>query len=108
MMNGREKLDSAVVARKPANNARKSATEGVERGVRSKGNTGQCNTYKAQNWASVSQGLERVRQASYEPAGEGSGSQRCCTTSRWSGFGSCSMRSNATHLREWMACVVAL
>uniref|UniRef100_UPI0037BEF73B reverse transcriptase domain-containing protein n=1 Tax=Cupriavidus laharis TaxID=151654 RepID=UPI0037BEF73B len=62
-MNGREKSDSAVLARKPANNAGKSAAEWVERRAGTKGNMGQSNTCRAQNRESVSQGLERVRQA---------------------------------------------
>ncbi|AQV92832.1 group II intron reverse transcriptase/maturase [Cupriavidus necator] len=63
MMNGREKSDSAVLARKPANNAGKSAAEWVERRAGTKGNMGHSNTCRAQNRESVSQGLERVRQA---------------------------------------------
>lgn len=63
MMNGREKSDSAVVARKPANNAGKLAAEWVERRAGTKGNMGQSNTCRAQNRESVPQGLERVRQA---------------------------------------------
>ncbi|WP_078198456.1 group II intron reverse transcriptase/maturase [Cupriavidus necator] len=62
-MNGREKSDSAVLARKPANNAGKSAAEWVERRAGTKGNMGHSNTCRAQNRESVSQGLERVRQA---------------------------------------------
>jgi RNA-directed DNA polymerase len=63
MMNGREKSDSAIVATKPANNAGKPAAEWVEPRAGTKGNTGQSHTRRAQNRASVSQGLERVRQA---------------------------------------------
>jgi RNA-directed DNA polymerase len=63
MMNGREKSDSAVVATKPANNAGQPAAEWVEPRAGTKGNTGQPRTCRAQNRASVSQGLERVRQA---------------------------------------------
>lgn len=63
MMNGREKSDSAVVARKSANNAERSAAEWVEPRARTKGNTGQSNTCRAQNRISVPQGLERVRLA---------------------------------------------
>ncbi|WER49418.1 group II intron reverse transcriptase/maturase [Cupriavidus sp. WKF15] len=62
MMNGREKSDSAVVAKKPANNAVKAA-EWVERRAGTKGSMGQSNTCRAQNRVSVPQGLERVRQA---------------------------------------------
>ncbi|WP_415872778.1 group II intron reverse transcriptase/maturase, partial [Burkholderia ubonensis] len=62
-MNGREKSDSAVVAKKPANKVGEPAAEWVERRAGTKGNTGQSNTCRAQNRASVPQGLERVRQA---------------------------------------------
>src|SRR6202158_4697880 len=60
MVNGREKSDSAVVATKPTNKAGQPAAEGAEPRA---GNTGQPHTRRAQNRASVSQGLERVRQA---------------------------------------------
>ena len=63
MMNGREKSDSAIVARKPANNVGKPAAEWAEPRAGTKGNTDQQRTRRAQNRASVSQGLERVRQA---------------------------------------------
>jgi RNA-directed DNA polymerase len=63
MMYGREKSDSAIVATKPANNAGKPAAEWVERRAGTEGNTDQPHTCRAQNRASVSQGLERVRQA---------------------------------------------
>ncbi|MEM5390114.1 group II intron reverse transcriptase/maturase [Paraburkholderia phymatum] len=63
MMNGREKSDSAIVAKKPANNAGEPAAERVERRAGTKGNTGQSNTCRAQHRESVSHGLERVRQA---------------------------------------------
>jgi len=63
MMNGREKSDSAILAMKPANNAGEPAAEQVERRAGTKGNTDQSNTCRAQNRASVPQGLERVRQA---------------------------------------------
>ena len=63
MTNGREKSDSAILATKPANNAGKPAAEWVERRAGTKGNTDQPYTHRAQNRASVPQGLERVRQA---------------------------------------------
>ncbi|WP_036047344.1 group II intron reverse transcriptase/maturase [Paraburkholderia mimosarum] len=62
-MNRREKSDSAILAMKPANNAGNPAAEWVERRAGTKGNTGQSNTCRAQNRASVPHGLERVRQA---------------------------------------------
>lgn len=63
MMNGREKSDSVIVARKPANNAGKPAAEWAEPRTGTKRNTGQPHTCRAQNRVSVSQGLDRVRQA---------------------------------------------
>ena len=63
MVNGREKSDSAVVATKPTNKAGQPAAEWAEPRAGTKGNTGQPHTRRAQNRASVSQGLERVRQA---------------------------------------------
>ena len=63
MMNGHEKSDPAVVARKPANNAGRPAAERVERRPGTEGNAGQQSTRRAQNRESVSQALERVRQA---------------------------------------------
>ena len=86
MMNGPEKSDPAIVARKPANKAARSATEpsvkvpaaaeSVERRVGTKGNADQQSTYRTQSRtrrtqsrASVSQELERIRQvASDRPA----------------------------------------
>src|SRR5260370_26232324 len=57
-----EKSDSVVVAGKPTNNAERSAAEPVEPRTETKGNAGQQNTRRAQDRASVSQALERVRQ----------------------------------------------
>src|SRR5216684_4022077 len=63
MMHGREKSDPAIVAKKPANNAGQPAAERVERRAGTEGNAGQQSTRRAQNRESVSQALERVRQA---------------------------------------------
>jgi RNA-directed DNA polymerase len=63
MMNGPEKSDSAVVARKPANNAAQAAAEWVEPRAGTKGNAEQPRTCRTQSRASVSPGLDRVRQA---------------------------------------------
>jgi RNA-directed DNA polymerase len=62
-MHEREKSDSVVVAGKLANNAEQSAAESVERRTGTKGNADQQSTRRAQDRASVSQALERVRQA---------------------------------------------
>jgi RNA-directed DNA polymerase len=64
MMNGHEKSDPAIVAKKPANNAGQPAAERVERRAGTEGNAGQQSTRRAQNRESVLQALERVRQAS--------------------------------------------
>ena len=63
MMHGREKSDPAVVAVKPANKAERSAAELVEPRAGAKGNADQRSTRQTQGWASVSQALERIRQA---------------------------------------------
>src|SRR4051812_18213689 len=63
MMHGREKSDPAIVAKNPANNAGQPAAERVERRAGTEGNAGQQSTRRAQNRESVSQALERVRQA---------------------------------------------
>src|SRR6478735_6004265 len=62
-MNGPEKSDSAIVAMKPANKAGQPAAEWVEPRAGTKGNTGQPHTRRTQSRGSVSQGLDRVRNA---------------------------------------------
>src|SRR6202035_4039838 len=66
MMNGRGKSDSAIVARKPTNKAGQPAAEPVERRAVAEGNAGQQSTCRAQDRESVSQALERIRQAAKE------------------------------------------
>jgi group II intron reverse transcriptase/maturase len=63
MMYGPEKSDLAIVATKPANKAGKPAAERVERRAGTEGNTGQPRTRRTQSRCSVSQGLDRVREA---------------------------------------------
>ena len=63
MMNGPEKSDSAIVAMKPANKVGRPAAEWVEPRAGTKGNTGQPHTRRTQSRGSVSQGLDRVRNA---------------------------------------------
>jgi RNA-directed DNA polymerase len=63
VMNGRGESDSVIVAVKPTNNAEQSAAEPVEPRTGTEGNAGQQSTYRAQDRASVSQALERIRQA---------------------------------------------
>ena len=73
MMHGRGKSDFAIVAVKPANKAEHSAAEQsvaeptaaepVERRAETKGNADRQSTHRTQSRASVSQALERIRQA---------------------------------------------
>ena len=63
MMNGREKSDPAIVARKPTNNAGRLAAESVERRAGTEGNATRQSTSRAQNRIDVSQALDRVRKA---------------------------------------------
>jgi len=63
MMYGLEKSDPTIVATKPANKAVPTAAEWVEPRVGTEGNTGQSRTQRTQSRGSVSQGLDRVRQA---------------------------------------------
>src|SRR3954454_24813525 len=62
-MHGREKSDPAIVARKPTNAAGRPAAEPVERRAGAEGNADQRRTRRAQDRASVSQALGRVRRA---------------------------------------------
>jgi len=63
MMYGREKSDPAIVAMKPTNKAGRPAAEPAERRVGAKGNADQQSTRRAQDRESVSQALDRIRQA---------------------------------------------
>ena len=63
MMHGRGKSDSAIVVTKPTNKADVSAAEPVERRAGTKGNADQQSTRRAQDRESVTQALERIRQA---------------------------------------------
>src|SRR5207302_10360667 len=60
MMHGREKSDSAIVAGKPTN---KAVSTAAERRAEAKGNASQQSTRRTQSRVSVSQALERIRQA---------------------------------------------
>lgn len=68
MMHGREKSDLAIVAAKPTNAAGSPAGEAVEPRAGAKGNAGQAGTHRTPSRASVSPGLERVRQAARDGA----------------------------------------
>jgi retron-type reverse transcriptase len=63
MTNGSGESDSVIVAVKPTNEAEQSAAEPVEPRAEAKGNASQHSTDRAQNRATVSQALERIRQA---------------------------------------------
>jgi RNA-directed DNA polymerase len=63
MMHEPEKSDPVVVAGKPTNKAARAVAEPVEPRTGTKGNADQQSTRRAQDRASVSQALERVRQA---------------------------------------------
>ena len=63
MMHDREKSDSAIVAVKSTNKAGRPAAEPMEPRAETKGNAGQQSTRRAQHRASVSQALDRIRQA---------------------------------------------
>ena len=63
MMHGREKSDSAIVAVKPTNKAGQPAAEPVEPRAGTKGTAEQQSTRRAQDRESVTQALDRVRQA---------------------------------------------
>ena len=63
MMHGRGKSDSAIVAVKPTNKAERSAAEPVEQRAETKGNANQQSACRTQSRISVSQALERIRQA---------------------------------------------
>jgi RNA-directed DNA polymerase len=62
-MNRNEESDPTVLASKPTNKAGRPVAEPVERRVGTKGNAKQHNTRRAQNRESVTQALDRVRQA---------------------------------------------
>jgi RNA-directed DNA polymerase len=66
MMHSREKSDSAIVAGKPTNKAVPTAAEPVERRAGAKGNASQQSTNRAQNRATVSHALERIRKVAKE------------------------------------------
>ncbi|HEY2184686.1 MAG TPA: group II intron reverse transcriptase/maturase [Xanthobacteraceae bacterium] len=65
-MHAREKSDHAIVAGKPANDVEPSTAEPVEPRAGAKGNAGQQSTGRARSRGTVSQALERIRQAARE------------------------------------------
>ena len=62
-MHGPEESDSAIVAEKSVNKAGQPAAEPMEPRADAKGNAGQQRTRRAQDRESVSQALDRIRQA---------------------------------------------
>ncbi|HKU08744.1 MAG TPA: group II intron reverse transcriptase/maturase [Bradyrhizobium sp.] len=65
-MHGGGKSDEAVVAKKPANEAERTVAEPVERRAEAEGNASQRSMDRMQSRTTVSQGLERIRQAARE------------------------------------------
>src|SRR5271163_13135 len=63
MMHGHEKSDSAIVAVKPTNKVEQSTAEPAEPRAEAEENASQQSTCRAQHRESVSQALERIRQA---------------------------------------------
>src|SRR5258708_27089060 len=63
MKNEREKSDPSKVAERPANNPGQPGAESAEPREGTEGNTGEQHTYRTPSRESVSQGLERVREA---------------------------------------------
>ena len=61
-----ERASSDATAGKPANKAKQSAAESVERRAGTKGNAGQQSTFRTQSRANVSQALERIRKVARE------------------------------------------
>jgi len=66
VMHEAEKSDLAIVAVKSANNSGQPGAEWVERRAGTEGNVGQQHTRRAQDRASVSQALDRIRKAAKE------------------------------------------
>jgi RNA-directed DNA polymerase len=66
MMHGGGKSGEAIVAGKPANEVEPSMEEPVERRAEAEGNASQFSTGRMQSRETVSQGLERIRQAARE------------------------------------------
>jgi RNA-directed DNA polymerase len=80
MMHEHEKSDAAIGAEKLANKVERSAAEPVEQRAAAKGNSDQQSTRRAQDRESVSQALERVRQAARQTR-KGKSSPRSSTIS---------------------------
>ena len=70
MMHGDEKSGSAIVAVKPANAANGTAAEPVEPRAGAEGNAGEPSMRRTQSRVSVSQGLDRIRQAARQRKAE--------------------------------------
>ena len=101
MMHGREKSDSVIVAKKPANKTGQPAAEAVERRTEAKENAKRQRMRRAQNRESVKQALDRVR----KPQGNGrrNGSPRSSTTSRSTCSGCRFSRLSEMRQQAWMA-----
>ena len=63
MMHEREKSDSSIVAKKPANKPGQPGAESVERREGAEGNAVESRTCRTPSRGSVPEGLDRVRQS---------------------------------------------
>ena len=81
MIHESEKSDPVIVAGKPTNKAERSAAELAEPRTGTKGNADQQSTRRAQDRASVSQALDRVRQAARQRKKRGSPRSSTISTS---------------------------
>src|SRR5258708_33312000 len=70
MTHGRGESDSAIVAGKPTNKAERRVEEPAERRAEAEGNGSQQSMGRAQSRGTVSQALERIRQAARQRAKE--------------------------------------
>src|ERR1700738_3414741 len=96
MMHRRGESDSAIVAGKPTNKVERSAAEPVEPRAEAKGNARQQSTDRTQSRGTVSQALERIRQAARQRKKDrGSACERRCRKNA-------SARASVRHLVVWL------
>ncbi|MGO9147538.1 MAG: hypothetical protein ACLQDF_14340 [Desulfomonilia bacterium] len=97
MMNEQEKSDPSIVAEKPTNKQGQPSAEPAERREGAKGNSEETHMRRTQGRGSVSQGLDRVRQAAYSPCRQTPKvGARCVNCARRDLCGGCSVRSIPT------------
>ena len=100
MMHEREKSGLAIVAVKPTNKAERFAAEPVEPRAGAEGNVGQHSTDRAQNRATVSQALERIRQVARGKGRRRSSPRSSITSARITSNKRSSISKRARQ-REW-------